>query len=85
MAKLSFIQKDLLAKPLSNKYGFNENVKRTMERFLAFVEEANVIKRPRKSTYENQPKYRPKIPVTFELWKEVYKINQALSETEDNP
>ena len=30
-------------------------------------------------------KYRPQIPITFELWKAVYKINQPLYETEDNP
>ena len=79
------ITKELLVKPLSNKYGYNENVKRTMERFIAFAEEVNVIKRPTKSTYEIQPKYRPQIPVTFELWKAVYKINQPLYEAEDNP
>ena len=79
-----FVSKDLLAKSISNKYGFNENVKRTMERFLAFCVEAAIIERPDKATYKWTEPYKPLSPITLELWKQVYVINEPLATVEDN-
>lgn len=79
------VSKDLLAKSISNKYGFNENVKRTMERFLAFCVEATIVERPDKATYKCVEPYKPLFPITIELWKKVFVINEPLAVVEDNP
>lgn len=79
------VSKDLVAKSISNKYGFNENVKRTMERFIAYCVEAKIIERPDKATYKCVEPYKPLSPITLELWKHVYIINEPLAYIEDNP
>ena len=78
------ITKEMLAKSISGKYGYNENVKRTMERFLAFCVEAEIIERPNKATYKCTKPYKPLSPIMFELWKRVYVINEPFANLEDN-
>lgn len=78
------VSKELLAKCISNKYGFNENVKRTMERFIAFCAEASIIDRPTTRSYQVKEPYLPKTPILLELWKKVYLINEPLGDVEDN-
>lgn len=77
------VSKELLSKFISNKYGFNENVKRTMERFLAFCEEAQIIKRPTKNSYELATIHKPTTDTLTELWKRVYSINEPLASIDD--
>lgn len=78
------VSKEQLAKCIANKYGFNENVKRTMERFIAFCDEATIITRPTKGSYQVSEPYSPKSPILLELWKKVYLINEPLGNVEDN-
>lgn len=77
------VSKELLSKHISNKYGFNENVKRTMERFLAFCEEAQIIKRPTKASYEMATIHKPTTETLIELWKKVYSQNEPLATNDD--
>lgn len=77
------VSKELLSKHISNKYGFNENVKRTMERFLAFCEEAQIITRPTKASYEMLTIHKPTSDATVTLWKKVYSLNEPLATNED--
>ncbi len=77
------VSKELLSKHISDKYGFNENVKRSMERFLAFCEEAQIIKRPTKSSYEMLTVHKPTSDATVSLWKKVYSLNEPLATTDD--
>lgn len=85
MAKLFRLQdaisKDAISKQIANKYGYNENVKRPMERFLAFCEDAKIIKRPSNGVFECMPKLNPS-DVTLELWKYTYKINEPIGTVE---
>lgn len=86
MAKLfrmqDTISKDAISRQIANKYGYNENVKRPMERFLAFCEDAKIIKRPSNGVFENMPKLNPS-EVTLELWKQTYLINEPMGDVEN--
>lgn len=77
------VSKEFLSKHISNKYGFNENVKRTMERFLAFCEESQIIKRPTKASYEMFTILKPTSDATVSLWKKVYSLNEPLAINDD--
>lgn len=77
------VSKEVLSKQISNVYGFNENVKRTMERFLAFCEEARIIKRPTKSSYEIATIHKPISDTLIEFWKKVYFQNEPFATDEE--
>lgn len=76
------ISKEAISKQVANKYGYNENVKRPMERFLAFCEDAKIIKRPSNGVFESMPNLNPS-EVTLELWKLAYKINEPFADVDN--
>lgn len=76
------VSKELLVSIISKKYGFNENVKRALERFIFFMEDAGIITRPNKQTYILSEPLKP-VAIVEQLWKECYYQNQPLANRED--
>lgn len=77
------VPKDLIAKRIGDKYAFNENVKRAMERFLAFCEDAKFIIRIEKSSYELAERHGPISDALIALWICVYNLNEPLGVADD--
>lgn len=79
------VSKEYLKKNIGKEYGYNESVRRSLDQFINICEDANVISRPVKYTFQQEPPLKPQFESTIELWKLVYKINEPLGDTDDNP
>lgn len=72
------VTKEQLIYVIGKEYGFNENVKRAMERFIYFCEEANIITRPAKPIMSLNPAPFANCEAVDALWKTCFHINEPL-------
>ncbi len=79
------VSKEYLKKSIGKEYGYNESVRRSLDYFIIICEDANVVSRPIKYTFQQEPPLKPQFQSTIELWKLTYKINEPLADVEDNP
>lgn len=77
------INTDLILRMLGSKYGANKSVYNVQINTVAQMLEASLIKRVKIGVYEFGEPQKPLHPITIDLWRESYFVNEPLANKED--
>lgn len=72
------VSKEYLRKNIGNIYGFNENVRRALEKTICTFEDADIIYRTDISSFSKRPPLKPLSFSTIGLWKLAYNSNEPM-------
>lgn len=77
------VNTDLILRLMGARYGANKSVYNVQINCVAQMLEASLINRVKVGVYEFGEPQKPEFPVTVDVWKESYFINEPLANKED--
>lgn len=77
------ISRDLIIRMLGTKYGANKSVQNVQINVVAQMLECELVKRDKVGVYAYAEPQKPLHPVTYELWRESYFVNEPLANREE--
>lgn len=78
------VSSDLLKRMVAVKYGANKSVENKLYIALPQIAEAELISRPRVGLYRYSEPLSASYPITFEVWKESWRVNEPLAGTDSD-